>query len=291
MIPSILDPFSTQPEYMSNDSVTEVNIHPQITPSEYSENIYGKAQEIQNIRKALHLSQEKVLWEVLDKGRQGSHIKVRKNHFLQQLTTGGFCHTAFMKYLVNLLHLHMALEDAQKIINNIEHLKPFVHDDLFRSQSIKRDLQIWEFVASQEFVPWQPSKITLEYANYIRETAINDPEKIIAIMYTLYGTIMSGGQTNKKIVHQALANIRTYMDEVPEGSGVALYEIGKDRIFNDEEIAKFKINWHESLCRVQSTLPFGTSVEDFHVKLTNEVTKTFETFLEIIKDDVENGHC
>jgi heme oxygenase len=275
-------------EVFQTDELPSDIIHPQTSPTEYTENINAKAHEIENIRKALHLSQDKLLWEVLDKGRQASHIKVRQNHFLQQLTTGRFCQTAFMRYLVNLFHLHQALEEAQKTLMDIEYLRPFIHKELFRSVSIQRDLKIWEFVSAPEFVPWHPCKITLDYAEYIKETALKDPERIIAIMYTLYGTIMSGGQTNKKIVHQSLENIRTYIDDIPGGSGVTLYEIGT---LDNVEIAKFKIKWHESLCRVQAMRPALTSIEEFHLKLTQEVTKTFETILEIIKIDVEQGHC
>ncbi len=257
----------------------------------YTDNLSGKLLEIEQIRRVLQPTEDKLLWEVLDAGRLKSHIKVRQNPFLQKLTTGGFCHTAFMKYLVNLLQVHAALEEAQQKLLEVEHLKHFVHVELFRSEAIKRDLQIWEFVAAKESVPWSPSKITLEYVDYIKKTALEDPEKIIGIMYTMYGTIMSGGQTNKKIVNVALEGIRTYMDDIPMGSGVTLYEIVKEKAYSAEEIEAFKMKWHESLCRIQVTRPTGTSIKDFHAKLIDEVTKTFETILEIIVKDVEQDHC
>jgi hypothetical protein len=270
----------------------EVNLESPVAVLEYTENISAKAQEIENLRKALHNSTDKLLWEVLDKHRGLSHSKVRQNPFLQKLTLGGFCQTAFMRYLVNLLHIHTALEKAQELIINIEHLKPFIYPELFRSESIKRDLPIWESVSAAESIPWPVSKITHEFAEHITRTAKEDPERIIAIMYAFYGTIMSGGQTNKKVVQTSLDCFREWMDDIPAGSGVGLYEIVKDKkVLSDEEIAKFKMEWHQSLCLVQAALPAETSLDNFHTKLKEELTNTFDTFLKIIETNVQEGHC
>lgn len=237
----------------------------------YNEPVPNKQEELAFIRERLSLSQKTpVLWESLDKARLLSHAKARQNGFLQKLVTGGFCNTEFYKYLVNLLVVHEALEEAQTMLS--DSLKVFVHSQLFRSEGIKKDLIIWKTLASKEYPPCEAA---LQFAKYIRETAIHDPEKIIAIMYTLYGTILSGGQTNKKVVETQLKQVKEYMDNIPEGSGVALYEL-------HEDIGLFKLKWHVTLCRVP--------IEN-HEKLQNEVIKTFETVIHIIETAVEQGHC
>jgi heme oxygenase (biliverdin-producing, ferredoxin) len=255
----------------------------------YSVNPSSKALEIAAIRDALLLPNAKLLWEVLDKGRVDSHLMVRQNPFLQKLTKGGFCETEFMKYLVNLRPVHKALEEAQKKLLTIEYLSGFVMPELFRSEAIEQDLKIWEIVAAQEFVPWKPSDISLGFAKHISETAMSDPEKIIAIMYTLYGTIMSGGQKNKSVVEGVLKEIRELTGKALEGSGVSLYEI--KNVKTPKELEAFKRLWHEKLCQVEVKLPAGRNIEVFHTTLLEEVNLTFKTVLEIIEQGVEKGPC
>ena len=121
----------------------------EVSPSYNTENTSGKRHEIENIRKALHLSQEKTLWEVLDAGRHGPHVVARQNAFLQGLASGGVCQSQFMKYLVNLLPIHTALEEAQKELSEIDYIKGFIFPELYRSEALKQDLIIWEHVAAK----------------------------------------------------------------------------------------------------------------------------------------------
>lgn len=243
--------------------------------------VTSKTLEVNCIRTVLQLPDEReLLWKVLDEGRRESHKKVIANPFLHQLTTGGFCQTQFMKYLTNLLPIHQALEEVQNRLLEIDSLKVFVLPKLFRSAAIQQDLKIWEAVADRAGTP---SAKALQYAQSIRETSKLDPERIVAIMYTFYGTILSGGQINKRIVEAALKSFRDYLDGIPEGSGVALYEI------KTSDLSKFKHKWHVKLCQVETLLPPDRDIAQFHAKLTAEVTHAFESILTIIEQDVE--HC
>jgi hypothetical protein len=271
------------------------SVEPLTTPEadgNYSQPPSFKMREIENIRLSMPMPHEKTLWEVLDEGRQGIHRVVIKNPFLKGLALGGFCQTAFMKYLVNLLPIHQALEEAQQELLKIDSLKDFVMPELFRSKAIEKDLIIWKFVSPREFTPWNPDEISLTYAAYIKEVSRNDPEKIIAIMYTLYGTVMSGGQTNKRIVKEKLELIKSYTDDVPEGSGVELYNICKNgNVLNSSELADFKREWHLHLCQILPLIPPEKKTEDFQLKLTAEVVNTFKTVLRIIEKNVSSNHC
>ena len=141
-------------------------------------------------------------------------------------------------------------------------------------------------------MPWKPHRITLEFAEYIKDTAKNDPDKIIAIMYSLYGTIMSGGQTNKTVVQKVFTHMQDRFDNIPAGSGVALYEIKhQESILDAPGIASFKMKWHENLCKIETLLPPRKNIDEFRAKLTEEVGKTFRTIVKIIEENVEQGHC
>lgn len=222
------------------------------------------------------------LWSELNSGRRVSHKKVISNPFLQKLVTGGFCQTEFAKYLANLLPIHTALEDAQQTLQKIDSLKVFVLPKLFRSEAIQQDLKIWGSLAAETVTA---SENTQKYAEYIRTTANIDPERILAIMYTFYGTILSGGQMNKKVVESSINTFRGFMNDIPEGSGAALYEV------KTKNLAKFKNKWHEKLCQVETLLSPERNIEEFRQKLSHEVTFAFESFLHIIESDVENHHC
>lgn len=253
----------------------------------------GKLEEADRIRQALHLSSGvTLLWEALDRGRAGMHAKAIQNAFLQGLThdDGQFCQTAFMKYLVNLLTIHQALESAQEELAKIERLQGFVMCELFRSESIKNDLTIWQAVSDPK--TWNSCQEARDYAAYIRATAQTDPERIVAIMYTLYGTVMSGGQRNKGVVQKKLGFLRECMDGIPQGSGVAFYEICRNgAVLDGQGIASFKQEWHQRLCAIQAQEHNASSAEAFHCKLIAECSAVFEKILEIINKDVLGGHC
>jgi len=264
------------------------------TPDEgnYAQPPSFKMREIETIRQSMPISHEKTLWEVLDEGRQDIHRVVIQNPFLKGLASGGFCQTAFMKYLVNLLPIHLALETAQTELLKIDYFKHFVTPELFRSEAIKKDLTIWEFVSPKEFTPWNPDETSLTFAAYIKEASRSEPEKVIAIMYTLYGTVMSGGQTNKRIVKEKLELIKSYTDDIPEGSGVELYHIYKNgNVLNSAELAEFKREWHLRLCQIIPLMPPEKRNEGFQPKLTAEVVNTFKTVLQIIEKNVDPNHC
>lgn len=257
-----------------------------------SDLVYGsngsKAEELAAIRTKLGLpSERKTLWEVLDEARQQVHPKARQNKFLQQLAGGGFCNTAYMKYLANLLPIHRALEAAQEALKKSPYLKVYVLEELFRSAAIQRDLVVWEFIADdllgKKVSPWTPHPSAQEYAEHIRQTAERDPECIVAIMYTLYGTVMSGGQMNKIQISKALEFVKSYTEDVPEGSGVAFFEL-------EHTVAEFKKKWRRKLCKIDKDLP-EDHIDSFRSKLISEVHLAFQKILEMIEKDVESGHC
>lgn len=254
-----------------------------------------KALEIESIRQALMHGQDKPLWQVLDEARLSVHRKALNNPFLMDLFTGKFCQTAFMKYLVNLLPIHEALEEVQMLMFKHAHLKAFVMPVLFRSEGIKKDLTIWGDVkvCDSKFIPWMPCEIALKYADSIRELGKSDPESVVGIMYAFYGTIMSGGQTNKVKVEAKLALIRSYTDDVPVGSGVAFYELRAPELLDLAGVATFKQAWHVNLSKVQDLLQGEgrTGLEQFQSKIKAEVVRAIETLLRIVETNVEANHC
>ncbi len=222
------------------------------------------------------------LWEDLNKARQKIHMKARKNSFLASLPEAGFCQTAYLKYMVNIKPLHQALEkEQQETILKIPHLKNFVDKRLFRTEAIEEDEKIWIFLGEKKIVP-HPKAI--EFANYIHQMGKDDPERIIAIMYCIYGSLMSGGQQNKIGVAKKLEVVKEYTDNVPEGSGVALFTIA-------EKIDVIKEEWHKKICEIETNLPKDRDIGVFRKKLTDEVPRIFEKFLEIIEVGVEADDC
>lgn len=243
-----------------------------------------KDAEDAEIRRTLRLPGDgKVIRRVLDEARTKVHHKLVANPFFLSLATGGFCQTSFTKYLKILHPIHIALEDAQMRVSQVAYLAGCVTEDLFRSEAIQQDLVIWEKIADDKIIEvWELPSAAVEFADYIRKTADEDPERIIAIMYCLYGTIMSGGQTNRKVVAAALESARECYEDIPEGSGVKLFELQGD-------VAAYKKEWHINLCAIEQGYP--KAIRDLHEKLTTEVVSTLEKILSIVEDAFGHIHC
>lgn len=217
----------------------------------YSQSPSHRAQEVEAIRMAMMNREEEVLWQVLDRARLALHGRVVKNQFLFGVFNGGFCQTAFMRYLINLQVIHTALEDAQKIILDgagrgmpaYMYLAGVVTPQLFRSRGIAEDLKPWIYIASKaveegkEFVVPKPYEGVVAYADYLKGLVDTNPELLVGHLYAWLGTFMSGGVTSKKNVSQKFEIFKE--DGMPPGSGVELFSIknGNGTEMSDEEIA------------------------------------------------------
>lgn len=267
-------------------------------PSEgtkYSEDAKKRVEEAETLRKALQLGEKKSLWEVLDQGRSKFHPRGRMNEFLVSISAitpeaaaKTFCETKYYRYLINLLPIHDALEKVQRECMTAPHLKEFVIPELFRSPGILRDIEVWnEFRDTKLDFP-----VSLVLRDHILEVGRKDPELIVAVMYTLYGTIMSGGQTNRTKVENKVQFLRELYDKGGNGSGVGLFELLKDqRMLLNEEFATFHSEWRRKLSEVELKLPSGTNVDEFHRKLIEEMGVVFSLLLQTIETAVEGKKC
>jgi hypothetical protein len=213
----------------------------------------GRLQEGESLRRG----KEKTfsLRNELFEGTREIHLKAVQDKFLQNLTGGAICNDGYNMYLVNLEAIHLGLEQAQAIIKDVPGLKHFIFEDLWRSTALQKDIATWKTVTMLEH---KPTKIALEYAAHLIETARTEPEEVIGAMYSLYGTLFHGGQYIKHNAYAAFKKFRDkkfedededkesvaqeIFDDSNESLGVALFS------FPFEEVDDFKEStWHKHL--------------------------------------------
>ncbi len=258
----------------------------------YSQDAAAKAKEIESIRKGAGLNPEdRSLYELFDEWRMKFHPKARMNQFLQSISASTpelakrtICPTEYYRYLLNLDLIHESLEIVQKTLLASRHpLSVFVKTELFRSAKIKDDIGVWVHLRDEK----KPITVDYKLPTYILKAGRSDPELTIIMMYVIYGTVMSGGQTNKNKVALDVKRGKDCFDNIPkDSSGVGLFEIKQgDTVLDDAGIAQFKLDWHTRLSEAGKLIPIAS-----HQKLKDEMGKIFAMMLEMLEVHVQGCH-
>lgn len=257
------------------------------------------------------------LYKTLRKGIAPTHEIARKNTFLNQLIEGGnaFCSKAYVHYLCNLYVIHEAIESAQNQLTELKGNNFFVFPLLFRSEKLLNDIKVWSIfnttaplfasldIQSSEFIMniqslSRPS--TKKFVEHIETIRRENIVLIIGTLFSIYGTLMSGGQFVKKGIEEGF---RVRMDEADDILDKEEISLRKEFLQNieaerdpvsyaatlfsfDEDIEAFKERWHKNLDEVGQNLEFGSiqERENFESKVIEEANFAVNTVLSSIEE-------
>lgn len=164
----------------------------------------------------------------LKEGTKKSHSMAEGTGFIACFLKGTVEKNSYRKLVANLYFVYTAMEE--EMVKHQKHpaLSKLFFPELDRKLTLEQDLAYYFGANWKDQVA--PSVATKEYVARIHQIADQDPELLIAHLYTRYMGDLSGGQILKKIAQNAM--------NLNDGEGTSFYEF--DRI-SDEKV--FKANY------------------------------------------------
>lgn len=158
----------------------------------------------------------------LRSGTQAHHRLAETTTFIQAFFKGNFSLKEYGLYLLQLVHVYRALENAMHHYRIHPLLKNVFFEQLNRAEPLARDLDHYFNSQKWETTPLtEPTQLYVDRIRYIQE---HQDYLLIAHAYTRYLGDLSGGQAMKKIL------IRSYPGE--SQGGVHFYEFPQIADFN-----------------------------------------------------------
>jgi heme oxygenase (biliverdin-producing, ferredoxin) len=149
----------------------------------------------------------------LREGTKKAHTMAENTGFIACFLRGSVEKTSYRKLVANLYFVYSAMEAAMHGLKDDPVMGKMYFPELDRKASLESDLAFYYGPNWQNEV--QPSKATQAYVAQIEKVAKEDPEKLIAHLYTRYIGDLSGGQILKKIAVNAM--------NLNEGEGTSFY--------------------------------------------------------------------
>jgi heme oxygenase (biliverdin-producing, ferredoxin) len=163
----------------------------------------------------------------LREGTKKSHSMAENTGFIACFLKGTVEKNSYRKLVANLYFVYSAMEEEMAKHQNHPVLSRVFFPELDRKQSLEQDLAFYFGSNWKDQVA--PSAATQAYVARIHEVADQDPELLVAHLYTRYLGDLSGGQILKKIAQNAM--------NLTDGNGTHFYEF--ERI-EDEKAFKQK---------------------------------------------------
>jgi heme oxygenase len=168
----------------------------------------------------------------LREGTKKSHTMAENVGFIKCFLKGTVEKTSYRKLAANLYFVYSAMEEEMERHQNHPVLSPVYFPELNRKQSLEADLYFYFGSNWREEI--EPSVATQAYVQRIRDISNNEPELLIAHLYTRYLGDLSGGQILKGIAQRGM--------NLSEGQGTQFYE------FDDIPDEKaFKANYRQAM--------------------------------------------
>jgi hypothetical protein len=276
------------------------------------------------------VNEEEGLYAFLLESMREMHGVAMQNAFLNGLREGGhsFCAKAYVHYLCNLFVLHEAIEELQNKIIHEYGQDYFIFPELFRSQKLPRDIQMWSVFnpsVAKYFADKDPTKTDfVERIRGLAEDSVKDFIKelkaeplllAIGAFFALYGTAMSGGQDIRAGVKDGfVVRIKDLLEKDPEELkelpqslqdivAVAkydekiIYEKAEESVSffdfgKDFSIFEFKKKWHANLDSIPGKLKKAEfeKGEFFNgvSRIANRTVKEFLGFIESMLKKLAN---
>jgi heme oxygenase (biliverdin-producing, ferredoxin) len=153
----------------------------------------------------------------LREGTKKAHTMAENTGFIACFLRGTVEKQSYRKLVANLYFVYAAMEDAMHSLKEHPVMGKMYFPELDRRASLESDLQFYYGPSwKNEIVA---SKATQAYVAQIKTVAAEDPEKMIAHLYTRYIGDLSGGQILKKIAVNAM--------NLNEGEGTSFYEFAQ----------------------------------------------------------------
>ncbi len=145
------------------------------------------------------------------------HRQAEGTPFMAALVAGRLNAKAYCLMLRNLEPIYVALEDGLQRHASHAAVAPVALPELFRTATLRDDLQALHGVTWSEDLPLVPE--SERYAARLRAIAADAPALLVAHAYVRYLGDLSGGQMLKNIVARSLGL-------APQARGTAFYDFG-----------------------------------------------------------------
>jgi heme oxygenase (biliverdin-producing, ferredoxin) len=187
----------------------------------------------------------------LREGTKKAHTMAENTGFIACFLRGTVEKKSYRKLVANLYFVYSAMEEAMHGLKDHPVMGKMYFPELDRKASLESDLLYYYGDNWRDEV--KPSVATQAYVSQIKKVAQEDPEKLVAHLYTRYIGDLSGGQILKKIAVNAMG--------LNEGEGTGFYEF--DQI---EDEKAFKVMYRSAL----DSLPVSDEKGDAIVEEAND---------------------
>jgi heme oxygenase (biliverdin-producing, ferredoxin) len=150
----------------------------------------------------------------LREGTKKAHTMAENTGFIACFLRGTVEKNSYRKLVANLYFVYAAMEEAMHSLKDHPVMGKMYFPELDRKASLESDLQFYYGDNWRDEV--KASTATQAYVSQIQKVAKEDPEMLIAHLYTRYIGDLSGGQILKKIAVNAM--------NLGEGEGTGFYE-------------------------------------------------------------------
>lgn len=198
----------------------------------------------------------------IKEGTKKSHTMAENTGFITCFLKGVVEKKSYVKLMSDLYHVYSTMEEEFERHKDHEILSKIYYPELFRKQSIEKDLEYYLGSDWRDNVTQTPS--CKEYVSKIKEVSDIFPELLISHHYTRYIGDLSGGQILKGIAKTALQ---------VDDAGMNFY------IFtNIPDEKKFKEEYRNTL----DSLPFEQeTIDSIIVEANNAFKYNMKVFKEI----------
>ncbi|MGB3405748.1 MAG: heme oxygenase (biliverdin-producing) [Microcoleaceae cyanobacterium] len=187
----------------------------------------------------------------LREGTKKSHTMAENVGFIKCFLKGTVEKNSYRKLAANLYFVYSAMEEEMERHQNHPVLSHVYFPELNRKQSLEEDLYFYFGSNWREEI--EPSVATQAYVQRIRDISENEPELLIAHLYTRYLGDLSGGQILKGIAQRGM--------NLSDGHGTQFYE------FHDIPDEKaFKANYRQAM----DSLPIDQATAERIVQEAND---------------------
>lgn len=169
---------------------------------------------------------------LLREGTKKAHTMAENVGFVKCFLKGVVEKTSYRKLVANLYFLYSAMEEEMERHRQHPILSKVYFQQLNRQRSLETDLKYYFGSQWRDAIALSPAGEA--YVQRIREVSNNEPELLIAHLYTRYLGDLSGGQILKGIAQRAM--------NLSDGEGTAFYEFEE---IPDEK--QFKATYRQAL--------------------------------------------
>lgn len=168
----------------------------------------------------------------LREGTKKAHTMAENMGFIKCFLKGTVEKTSYRTLVKNLYFVYSAMEEEMERLKNHPIMGKMYFPQLNRKRSLEQDLAYYYGANWHNEV--SPSPACEAYIQRIRQVSTEEPELLLAHLYTRYIGDLSGGQILKKIAETAM--------NLGNGQGTAFYNFSE---IPDEK--EFKVNYRQAM--------------------------------------------